>query len=83
MAFGHTLILTEMGTVFGFGHDYHGQATVPADVNTPWNPVVQVAAGDNYSMVLHEDGTVRCWGFNGRGECAIPAGIGTPENPVT
>src|SRR6266446_5455050 len=50
----HSLALKSDGTVVGWGHNYCGQSTVPANLNG----VIAIAAGANHSLALKSDGTV-------------------------
>ncbi len=67
----HTIALLRDGTVIGWGADYAGQATPPADLDR----VTAVAAAGNWSMALRDDGTVMAWGDDGFGQRDVPVGL--------
>lgn len=46
------------GSVVAWGHDYHGQATVPATLGT----CIAVGAGEDTSYAIKTDGTIVGWG---------------------
>lgn len=55
---GHVVALRNDGTVFSWGQNDYGQATVPLDVTN----AVAIAAGSTHSLALLDDGTLRFWG---------------------
>lgn len=55
----HALVLRADGTVLGWGKNFDGQVSVPAELKN----VVQVAAGDCFSLALVADGRVVGWGL--------------------
>ncbi|MCD1260078.1 S8 family serine peptidase [Paenibacillus athensensis] len=72
----HTLFVDSTGSVQAWGSNAYGQigdgttgsmkkvaVTVPGLAS-----VIQVAAGDGYSLALKTDGTVWAWGQNGQGQ---------------
>lgn len=64
----HCLALKSDGSIFGWGSNYHGEATPPAG-----NDFMAVAAGGSHSLALKTDGTVIGWGYNGSGQASPPA----------
>jgi len=66
--FNHSVLLTTSGTVQCFGANNMGQSTVPAGLTN----VVQVAAGDDFSLARKADGTVVEWGNSA---LAVPVGL--------
>ena len=60
-----------VGAVVGWGYDYFGESTVPANLSV----AVAVAAGEGHSLALVPDGTVVGWGDNRFGQSAIPTGL--------
>ncbi|TWU26120.1 RCC1 domain-containing protein [Bythopirellula polymerisocia] len=80
----HGLLLADDGSVFSFGRSTHGQTGLGTDndvlIPTPINSsyfngktIVQVSAGNSYSLLLADDGTVFSFGDNGGGQ----TGLGT------
>jgi hypothetical protein len=69
---GHSLAIRADGTVRGWGDNYYGQATVPADLG----PATAIAAGLLHSLAIRADGTVRGWGWNDYGQATVPADLG-------
>jgi alpha-tubulin suppressor-like RCC1 family protein len=82
------LALKKDDTVFGWGLNYHGQATgVPTRTSDRiasdpvmlgghlLSNVVAVAAAENYSMALKRDGTVAAWGGNLWRQLDVPSGL--------
>jgi alpha-tubulin suppressor-like RCC1 family protein len=65
----HNLALGANGTVIGWGYNYYGQTTAPANATN----VVAIAAGINHSLALRADGTVSPWGDNYSGQTDVPA----------
>ena len=69
----HTLVVTEAGLLFAFGHGAHGQLglddpdgrDVPAEVGRArlgWAPIVYAAAGNLHSGAVTSAGVVFTWG---------------------
>ncbi|MGZ5565463.1 MAG: S8 family serine peptidase, partial [Limisphaerales bacterium] len=54
-----------------WGNNYAGQTSTPANLSN----VVNVAAGEDFSLALKNDGTVVGWGNNSLGQCSPPAGL--------
>jgi alpha-tubulin suppressor-like RCC1 family protein len=67
----HVLALGSNGTVYAWGYNNHGQATVPAGLSN----VVAVAAGSYHSVALKSDGAVVSWGDNSAGQTNFPAPV--------
>jgi alpha-tubulin suppressor-like RCC1 family protein len=59
------------GVVFGWGEDYAGESSAPADATN----IVAISAGYNHSLGLKADGTVDAWGLDELGATAVPAGL--------
>ena len=78
----HSLVLTNDGQVYGFGDNAQGEiiyANYIEDddiVNYIWDPIlipglnniIQISAGDGYSLALNKFGDVFAWGWNENGE---------------
>lgn len=64
---------TPSGTVFAWGFNSDGQATVPASLVGV--PAKAVAGGFYHSLVVKSDGTVVAWGTNYAGQINVPAGL--------
>lgn len=69
------------GAVDCWGDNSFGQCWVPEEVRHPYRsatdptldrPVVQIAAGYNFSIALMRDGTLRGWGDNNSGQLDFP-----------
>ncbi len=85
----HTTILTEDGTVFACGDNYHGQLglgdgigrrTFTAVPALPEAVVIkQVVAGESHTMIIAQDGTLFACGKNHDGQL----GLGDTENRST
>ena len=76
----HSLILSQSGRVYSFGHGYHGQlglgnnrnCTVPIIVKALTNKqIVQIAAGWSHSMVLTSEGNLYVSGCGKYGELGL------------
>jgi len=67
----HAIALLPNGTVYGWGANNFGQATIPAGLSN----VVAVAAGEDFSLALKTDGSVIGWGKNESGQASPPAGL--------
>ncbi|KPQ00943.1 MAG: extracellular concanavalin A-like lectin/glucanase [Bacteroidetes bacterium HLUCCA01] len=76
---GHTLLLTDEGSVFAFGANDYGQLglgdfedrNVPTELthsNLSGKTITHIAAGALHSMLLASDGSVFLWGEGGAGE---------------
>eukprot|EP00299_Pterocystis_sp_00344_P016933 c849_g1_i1.p1 GENE.c849_g1_i1~~c849_g1_i1.p1 ORF type:complete len:322 (-),score=53.10 c849_g1_i1:21-986(-) len=79
----HTLALSDMQTVFTWGHNLQGQLGDGTfeDRNTPFQisfgkAIVQIAAGLRHSIAVDSDGVVFTWGDNTHGQL----GDGTNQN---
>ena len=76
---GHVLALDSSGTVWSWGNNTYGElgngttSTIAGSNPTPvpvpgLNGMVQVAAGDDFSLALRGDGSVWAWGHNSSGQ---------------
>jgi alpha-tubulin suppressor-like RCC1 family protein len=65
----HNLGLKVDGSIFGWGHNNHGQATPPEG-----NDFVAIATGSGHSVALKSDGSIYSWGKNDRGQTISPDG---------
>lgn len=86
---GHHVLALRRGTVWAWGHNFFGQVgdgtnvqrTTPVQVDDLMS-VVDVGAGNNYSIALKSDGTVWSWGNNEHGQLGIgaaaPASVNRP-----
>lgn len=70
----HSLAVKNVGTVWAWGSNYHGQLgegtrtdrLIPTAVNI--SGVAAVSGGEKHSIALKTDGTVWAWGSNGKGQ---------------
>nr|XP_032807829.1 RCC1 domain-containing protein 1 isoform X2 [Petromyzon marinus] len=87
----HVLLLTDDGTVWGWGPGRHGQqghGTTEAEVaprpveGLQGLPMVGVAAGGWHSVALSRGGDVYTWGWNEAGQLGLPSkrGLGEGSN---
>jgi len=67
----HSLAYKGAGTVFAWGDNTSGKASVP----TGLTDAVQVSAGYNHSAALLYDGTVSVWGENYYHQLNVPYGL--------
>jgi alpha-tubulin suppressor-like RCC1 family protein len=76
---GHVLALDSAGTVWSWGNNFYGElgngttsaieGSNPTPVPVPGlNGIVQIAAGDDFSLALRGDGSVWAWGHNNSGQ---------------
>jgi alpha-tubulin suppressor-like RCC1 family protein len=93
----HSLALTSTGQLYAFGNNYYGQlgnpttnktATpnpVPAPVSLPGatGPVVQAAAGANFSLAVTSTGQLYAFGENEYGQLGNPTNVKTQEPTPT
>jgi hypothetical protein len=63
----HSLGIRSDGSLLGWGSDFYGQISVPAD-----KQFIEVAAGQDFSLALRGDGTVLAWGRNELGQTNVP-----------
>ncbi|GFO56426.1 hypothetical protein GMSM_34330 [Geomonas sp. Red276] len=69
--FGHTVILSNNGTVFVWGsNDYYGQLDLPGTLSGA--TITAIAAGHNHTLALTSDGHVIAWGMNDVGQSTVP-----------
>jgi alpha-tubulin suppressor-like RCC1 family protein len=73
LGFGHVLVLTESGDVFGFGMNRHGQAgaefaPVRSKITKFAENIIDIAAGSTHSLLLAADHTVLSLGSAGDGK---------------
>ena len=64
-----TLALRADGTLFPWGGNYYGQASVPTNVNN----VVGLAAGGDHTVALLAGGSVAAWGADYFGQTLVPS----------
>lgn len=67
----HIVAAATNGTVYAWGENDSGQASVPPGVRD----VVAVAAGAAHSLALRNNGTVIGWGADTHGQCSVPDGM--------
>jgi len=96
----HSLALTRDGRLWSWGSNEHGQLgdaaaplrPEPGEVAGSWGaPIVDLAAGDEFSLALASDGSLWSWGANGDGQLAdgsnldraLPAMASTPPGLVS
>ena len=82
-SFRHSLVLTDMGNLFAFGWNEHGQLGIgstdvtllPHQVKVNGETVrfVDCAAGDNFSIGVSDDGHLFSWGSSSHGKLGNPA----------
>jgi len=77
----HTLALSNLGRLAGWGYNNYGQTgvgntasvTLPVDITDKGSlagrTITAVACGDYHSAALTSDGAVSCWGRNDYGQC--------------
>jgi alpha-tubulin suppressor-like RCC1 family protein len=78
--YSHSMILRPDGSVFCWGDNSFGQCTPPREASNPVkdgsgvaiNPVVEIAAGSNFSLALLKDGKLLAWGDNTYGQLNVP-----------
>ncbi|MBN2725401.1 MAG: hypothetical protein JXR95_15155 [Deltaproteobacteria bacterium] len=72
----HTCILTNMGDVYCFGENNHGElgnlsagtfSIVPVMANLP-QPAIKISTGISYTCAVLNDHSVYCWGWNYAGQ---------------
>ncbi|MGI8411580.1 MAG: RCC1 domain-containing protein [Solirubrobacteraceae bacterium] len=78
--FDHSLALSSTGQIYAWGYDDHGQLGINSVANTSTparvamydipagETIIQVAAGDNYSLALSASGQLYSWGENDYGQ---------------
>ncbi|MFM2031394.1 MAG: hypothetical protein RLZZ297_159, partial [Chloroflexota bacterium] len=71
----HVVFLRADGSVSGFGDNYYKQISLPAEATC--GCVVDVAAGQGYTMILRDDGTVYAWGSITLADGAAPVLVST------
>jgi alpha-tubulin suppressor-like RCC1 family protein len=76
----HTLVISDNGTVYAWGHNDYGQlgnnsttnSNVPVAVDTSGvlsgKTITAFAAGESHTLALASDGTVYAWGKNSHGQ---------------
>jgi len=72
----HSIYLTNLGRVFGFGQNTESQLGCEEPLSLPKPrhidalsvPVASIACGGNHTMVLTKHGLVYCWGSNSYGQ---------------
>ncbi|WP_309894220.1 hypothetical protein [Archangium sp.] len=75
---GHTVMLSQDGTVWAWGHNGVGQLgdgtttdrTSPVQVPGLSN-VIAIAAGDYHTLAVKQDGTLWAWGQNSSGQLGV------------
>lgn len=86
----HNLLLSSGGVVTAWGNNTSGQCGVEACDESTYNyidfdtdsKIVQVAAGNNFSLALDETGTVWGWGSNAKHQLGIVPPTDTPDYPT-
>ena len=87
---GHVLAVKKNGTVWGWGHNAHGQVGIgqvgspvlkPAKVRGI-TELTQVIGGEFHSVVLKKDGTVWAWGDNESGQLGTGSSGSDEPSPV-
>jgi len=81
----HTLVITEKGTVFGFGHNMCGQlgdkttedARLPKmSALPPGSRACRISCGYYHSICLTVEGNVYSWGYNAEGALGLGGVMG-------
>eukprot|EP00026_Physarum_polycephalum_P007365 Phypoly_transcript_07424.p1 GENE.Phypoly_transcript_07424~~Phypoly_transcript_07424.p1 ORF type:complete len:336 (+),score=27.28 Phypoly_transcript_07424:109-1116(+) len=81
----HTLVITEKGSIFGFGHNMCGQlgdkstddARLPKMAALPQGVrAARISCGYYHSICLSVEGTVYSWGYNAEGALGLGAVMG-------
>jgi alpha-tubulin suppressor-like RCC1 family protein len=78
--YAHSMLLRADGSVRCWGDNTFGQCSVPTEAADPVrdtlgnaiNPVVQIAAGNDFSLALLQDGRLLAWGANDWEQLKIP-----------
>lgn len=78
----HTLALSNLGRLVGWGYNYYGQTgvgntatpvTLPVDITDKGSlagrTITAVSCGSECSAALTSDGAVHCWGINSNAQC--------------
>ena len=86
---GHSLALTNDGSVWAWGNDFFGQLgndfpllNQPTPVPVSGLTGVTVSAGGNHSLVLTNDGKVWAWGNDQSGQLGNNAPLQSQAAPV-
>ncbi|KAL0226176.1 hypothetical protein P9112_013500 [Eukaryota sp. TZLM1-RC] len=69
-SYGHSLLLTCYGEVFGWGYNsysqvlYNGREAIKSPIKIPLTNIISISAGFNHSLAISSEGKLYGWGWN-------------------